>query len=88
MERRKVLLTHGMSNDFLLFITDAPKEAIEQYCRWQLLQEENGWENCETFQPLKEKYHVKELLDSVIDDSDDIELIGYDECYDLSNYYE
>ena len=88
MERRKVLFTHGMSGDFLLVITDAPKEAIEKYCRWHLLQEENGWKNCETFQPLKEKYHVKELLDSVIDDSDDIELIGYDECYDLSNYYE
>lgn len=45
-------------------------------------------ENCETFQPLKEKYHVKELLDSETDDSDDIEVIGFDEGFDFSNFYE
>lgn len=39
---------------------------------------------CETFQPLKEKYYVKELLDSDIDDKENLELIGYDECYDFS----
>ena len=29
-DRRKVLFTDGMSNDFLLIITDATKEAIEK----------------------------------------------------------
>ena len=53
MKRRKILFTNGMSDDFLLIVTDAPKEAIEQYCRWHLLQIENGWKNCETFQTLK-----------------------------------
>lgn len=43
MKRRKILFTNGMSDDFLLIVTDAPKEAIEQYCRWHLLQIENGW---------------------------------------------
>ena len=28
-DRRKVLFTNGMSNDFMLIITDAPKEKIE-----------------------------------------------------------
>ena len=31
-DRRKVLFTNGMSNDFMLIITDAPKEKIEAYC--------------------------------------------------------
>lgn len=47
---------------------------------------EDGWK-CETFSPLKAKYYVKELLDSEIDDKEDLELIGYDECYDFSNYH-
>ena len=87
MKRRKILFTNGMSDDFLLIVTNAPKEAIEQYCRWHLLQIENGWKNCETFQPLKQKYHVKELLDSEIDEATDIEVIGFDECFDFRNYY-
>lgn len=87
MERRKVLFVDGMSNDFLLIIIDAPKAAIEEYCRWHVQQIENGWKNCETFSPLKAKYYVKELLDSEVDDSEDIELIGYDECYDFSAYH-
>ena len=45
------------------------------------------WKNCETFQPLKQKYHVKELLDSEIDEATDIEVIGFDECFDFRNYY-
>ena len=87
MERRKILFTDGMSDDFLLIITDATKTAIEEYCRWHVEQIENGRKNCETFQPLKEKYYVKELLDSEIDEADDIEIIGYDECYDFSTYH-
>lgn len=85
MERRKVLFMDGMSNDFLLIITDAPKDAIESYCKWHVEQMENGWQNCVTFSPLKQKYHVKELLDSEIDDKEDLEIIGYDEVYDFSS---
>ena len=64
MKRKKVLFVDGMSNDFLLIITDASKAAIEEYCRWHVEQMENGWKNCETFQPLKAMYYVKDLLDS------------------------
>lgn len=88
MERRKILFVYGMSNDFLLIITDAPKADIEEYCRWHVQQIENGWKNCETFEPLKAKYYVKELLDSEIDEAEDIDLIGYDECYDFGYYHE
>lgn len=87
MERRKVLFTDGMSDDFLLIITDAPKAAIEEYCRWHVLQIENGWKDCETFQPLKARYYIKELLDSEVDNREDLEVIGYDECYDFSTYH-
>lgn len=85
--KRKILFTDGMSDDFLLIITDAPKTAIEEYCRWHVEQIENGWKDCETFHPLKARYYVKELLDSEIDEADDIELIGYNERYDFSTYH-
>lgn len=85
--KHKVLFRDGMSDDFLLIITDAPKAAIEEYCRWHVEQMENGWKDCETFQPLKVMYYVKELLDSEVDEAEDLELIGYDECYDFSNYH-
>ena len=87
MMKHKVLFRDGMSDDFLLIITDAPKAAIEEYCRWHVEQMENGWKDCETFQPLKVMYYVKELLDSEVDEAEDLELIGYDECYDFSNYH-
>ena len=87
MKRRKVLFVDGMSNDFLIIITDAPKANIEEYCRWHVQQIENGWKICETFSLLKAKYYVKELLDSEIDNKEDLELIGYDECYDFSAYH-
>lgn len=39
--KRKVLFTDGMSSDFLLIITDAPKTDIEEYCRWHVDQKYN-----------------------------------------------
>lgn len=87
MERRKVLFRDGMSNDFLLIITDAPKEAIESYCRLHNKIIEDG--GCfEMFSTLKTKYYVKELLDSEVDEFEDVDIIGYDVCYDFSQYIE
>ena len=83
--RRKVLFTDGMSNDFLLIITDAPKEAIESYCRYHNRGMEDGG-HFEAFGTLKAQYYVKELLDSEIDEKEDLEIIGYDEVYDFSQY--
>lgn len=83
--KRKVIFTCGMSNDFLLIITDAPKEAIESYCRWHNAMMEDGG-HFEMFAPLKTKYYVKELLDSEIDELEDVDIVGYDEAYDFGNY--
>lgn len=84
-DRRKVLFTNGMSNDFLLIITDAPKEDIENYCRWHNQMMEDGG-HFELFAPLKAQHYIKELLDSEIDEREDAELIGWVESYDFSSY--
>ncbi len=86
MDRRKVLFTAGMSNDKQIIITDAPIEDIEKWCYRCNESTENG-EIIESFDILKTQYYVKELHDSEIDDNEDIEVIGYDEVYDLFNYY-
>lgn len=86
-DRRKVLFTNGMSNDFMLIITDAPKEKIEAYC-YRLNKIIEDGEHIEPFDTLKAKYYVKELLDSEIDDREDAEIIGWSESYDLCNYYD
>ncbi|MEE1256001.1 MAG: hypothetical protein UHN47_05765 [Lachnospiraceae bacterium] len=85
-ERRKVLFTAGMSNDKMIIITDAPKEDIEKYCLYHNLMMEDGG-HFELFAPLKAKYYVKELFDSEVDDLEDIDIIGYDEVYDLFEHY-
>ena len=85
-DRRKVLFTNGMSNDFMLIITDAPKEKIEAYCyRLNKIIDDGG--HVEPFDTLKAQYYVKELLDSEIDDREDAEIIGWVESYDLCDYY-
>lgn len=84
-DRRKVLFTDGMSNDFLLIITDATKEAIEKYCVYHNLMMEDGG-HFEVFDTLKAQYYVKELLDSEVDEKEDLEIIGYDEVFDFNEY--
>ncbi len=81
--KRKVLVTNGMSNDAILFITDAPQKHIEEWLHHYSLELENG-EN--TFLDyLKEEYYVRLLFDSELEiNNDDIEIIGYDESYDLN----
>lgn len=84
MECRKVLFTFGMSNDAIIIITDAPKEAIEDFCKRYNKEIENGQNTY--FDSLKTMYYVKVLHDSEIDDPDNVENIGYDEIYDLKDY--
>lgn len=88
MNKRLVLFTDGMSDDFLLIITDASTEAIRNYCRWHVEQMENGG-HFELFYPLKTKYYVKELLDSEIDSREDLKVLTRNnnvECFDFSDY--
>lgn len=87
MEKRKVLIVEGMASDKMLIITDAPKEAIEKWCEHYLKSLGKG-EN-PYFDDLKKDYYVKVLHDSAEEcDDEDIEVIGYDEVYDLNDYYE
>lgn len=85
--RRKVLFICGMSSDFLLITTDVTKEDIEKYCVHHNLMMEGGG-RFEMFDTLKAQYYVKELLDSEVDDIEDLEIIGYDEVYDFDKYYD
>lgn len=83
-----VLFGYGMSDDFLLIITDAPENALIDYCRWHVKGMENGG-NFDLFAPLKRKYHVKLLLDSEVDDREDLEILIEGKkvyCFDFSNY--
>lgn len=84
-ERKKVLFVDGMSNDFLLIITDAPIDVICEYCEWHNEQMENGG-HFECFAPIKELYYVNVILDSELDDKEDVEIIGYSFMFDFSKY--
>ena len=84
---KKVLFTNGMTSDIMLIVTDAPKKELENFCYKYNEDMENGINNY--FDRLKASYFVKELLDSEVDEVDRelIEVIGYDEVYDLCDYY-
>jgi hypothetical protein len=85
-DKRKVLFTSGMTSDMMLIIIDAPKERIEKWC----YDYNEGLENNENvyFNELKKEYYVKVLHDSELENNnDDVEIIGYDEAYDLFDYY-
>ena len=83
---RKILITSGMNSDSLLLLTDAPKEAIENWCKKYNEEMENG--NNIYLGDLKENYCTKVIADSETSDFDrsDLEIIGYDESYDLFDY--
>lgn len=83
MERRKILITAGMSSDALIFITDAPCKEIRNWCNRYKQEMENG-ENT-YLESLEDNYYIKVLHDSETDDKEDINVIGYDEHYDLFN---
>ena len=80
---RKVLFTNGMSDEYAIIITDAPKKEIEKWCYRYNEEMENN------FDSLKVMYFVRELVDSEVDEYDRelIEIVGYDEVYDLCDYY-
>ena len=91
--RRKVLITNGMGHERILILTDAPKKSIEQWCRNHNDEMENGEDTY--FESLEKDYYVKVLYDSAMDDdgnvevpNKDIQIIGFDEIYDLFDYYE
>ena len=82
-DKRKVLLTYGMSNDCILILTNATKQAIEKWCYNYNKEMENG-ENT-YLDSLQKDYYVEILLDSE-EDTVNIKDIEYDEVYDRANY--
>lgn len=82
-DKRKVLLTYGMSNDCILILTNATKQAIEKWCYNYNEEMENG-ENT-YLDSLQKDYYVEVLLDSE-EDIIDIKDIECDEVYDRANY--
>ena len=85
MEQRNVLITNGMSSDMILIRTDAPKEAIERWCKSYSQELENG-ENT-YLSSLQKNYYVEVLHDSELElNNDKVEAIGYEEVFDLNNY--
>lgn len=93
-EKRKVLFTDGMSNDAVIMITDAPKEHIENLCR--IVNEFYGETEKinQYYKDFKRDWYAKIIFDSEEDSTflgfgeyeNNVEIIGYDEVYDLSDY--
>lgn len=82
-DKRKVLITDGMSNDYMLILTNATKQAIKQWCYNYNEELENGQNTY--FNKLQKEYYVEVLLDSELDVAN-IKDIEYDEIYDLKDY--
>ena len=88
---RKVLfVVDDATDEAQMIITDAPKEAIERWCRrWNELYKNEMYTMFGSFDTLKAEYFVQE-----IDISDEqfgnelINTIGYHEIYDYNNYYD
>lgn len=88
---RKVLfVVDDATDEAQMIITDAPKEAIERWCRrWNELYKNEMYTMFGSFDTLKVEYFVQE-----IDISDErfgnelIDTIGYDEIYDYNAYYD
>ena len=88
---RKVLfVVDDATDEAQMIVTDAPKEAIERWCRrWNELYKNEMYTMFGSFDTLKAEYFVQE-----IDISDEqfgnelIDTIGYDEIYDYNLYYD
>lgn len=83
-ECRKVMVVYGKEQYQILFVTDAPKSEILNWGRRFL----DEWEkvNITGFDSLKAMYYVKVLHDTFIEENKAlIDIIGYDEMYDLND---
>lgn len=83
---RKILVTEGMSDDLLLFITDAPMEKVVEFMIFVKKALENGDSTIELYDEFKTKWYFKILLDSELEtDTREIaNCIGWDRDFDLA----
>lgn len=86
---RKVLLTDGMSPSKVLVITDVPEMKIVKWCR-QSAQELLPNDDFFLDSLQEEGYFVRVLVDTEEGPGylEDIDVIGYDEVYDLCDFYD
>lgn len=88
MNERKVLFTCGMCADGLIIVTDMPEKVIDEFCyKWNELTEE-GKSCYELIEEYKAAYYIRVLWDSELHSpAEDKEAIGWDEAYDLCDYF-
>ena len=88
MDYRKVLVTDGMGNDLLLFMTDAPMENVIEFmiAFKKAVNINNGDSATELYKGFKSKWLFKVLLDSEMetDAKEMARSIGWDRDFDLS----
>ena len=86
MDYRKILVTDGMSNDLLLFMTDAHMEKVVEFMIAVKKAVDNGDNTTELYEGFKAEWLFKVLLDSEIetDTKEMARCIGWDRNFDLS----
>ena len=86
---RKILVTDGMSNDLLLFMTDAPMEKVVEFMIAVKNAVDNGDSTTELYEGFKTEWLFKVLLDSELetDTKEMARCIGWDRDFDLSMDY-
>lgn len=83
---RKILVTDGMSNDLLLFVTDAPMERVIALMISIKVSLDNGDNTTELYEKFKKEWLFKVLLDSELetDTKEMARCIGWDRAFDMS----
>lgn len=83
---RKILVTDGMSNDLLLFMTDAPMEKVIELMIAIKKALDNGDNTTELYENFKTEWLFKVLLDSELetDTKEMARCIGWEREFDMS----
>ena len=83
---RKILVTDGMSNDLLLFMTDAPMEKVIELMIAIKKALDDGDNTTDLYENFKTEWLFKVLLDSELetDTKEMARCIGWDRDFDLS----
>lgn len=83
---RKILVTDGMSNDLLLFMTDAPMEKVIELMITIKKALDNGDNTTELYENFKTEWLFKILLDSELetDTKEMARCIGWEREFDMS----
>lgn len=83
---RKILVTDGMSNDLLLFMTDAPMEKVIELMIAIKKALDNGNNTTELYENFKTEWLFKILLDSELETGtkEMAQCIGWEREFDMS----